>query len=438
MTRLTSCRDISRLVQVRTVAKFQWDSEADGDAMFPKTSCTCTFICVFLITLYVDCNIFTSEALSVTSIASVQPVDIWDNVVTHQQCEHLHQLAMEHQRRVDDDSLIFRCRSKDNVASLTPLETAIEAILRQIDNDELDESTVVEYWTRQEYLNLDVHSDIDEEQLERYSTLRYPINGHVLYLRAGNPVEKCDTAVVGPTCIFPNIAGGWGVPQGEDIHLLSVPVVAGRLLRFSGSIMHAVPKPSNRWLYPVETQQEFDDIDEFDDEQEAEADRSVVLFNVWKPLGPMDVCAIDKDYYYDHHSTLPSGIVLDEENGKLNENVEEREKYPGDLECQQRQDWKKAYGQNFDLLQCKPKSKWNKVPILAHDEQISSSTMDSSKNVGNSDIRIALMGKQSRRLYPKKYVHLQGNHAAIDRALKHPTVPYISLLKGSYHSSSKT
>ena len=192
-------------------------------------------------------------------------VEIWDDVWTPVQCQQLHQQAVEHNARIQDDSLVFvytpgmTIPQKDDdrddnnhpdtssaYSSLSPLEFAIASILDQLrmqhnDDEPLSSAehdiVVVEYWCRQDYLDLQVHSDIDEECFQQTvstsstknkmshredknnnhqttrsdvdpssmtSNLRYPQFGHVLYLLAAE-----DLAAVGPTCIFPTKLGGW-------------------------------------------------------------------------------------------------------------------------------------------------------------------------------------------------------------------------------------
>ena len=45
---------------------------------------------------------------------------------------------------------------------LTPIEHALDSFLSAIGDD----NPIVEYWSRQEYLNLEVHSDLDEAEFE--------------------------------------------------------------------------------------------------------------------------------------------------------------------------------------------------------------------------------------------------------------------------------
>ncbi|KAL7459967.1 hypothetical protein ACHAWC_011801 [Mediolabrus comicus] len=51
---------------------------------------------------------------------------------------------------------------------------------------------MVEYWSRSNYINLDAHSDIDENTLKEEGVLRCPRHGHVLYLQIANCEEVVD------------------------------------------------------------------------------------------------------------------------------------------------------------------------------------------------------------------------------------------------------
>jgi len=139
---------------------------------------------------------------------------------------------------------------------------------------------------------------------------RYPINGHVLYLQVGSDVK-------GPTVVFPGHSSGGdlygkrtNIPREEvdacskdetiiqeekNVQMISIPAVSGRLLRFNGEDLHAVPRPHNLWMLPFIT-------GSADFEPESQWGRSVILFNIWPgeedpPLDvPLDVADdIDHD-----------------------------------------------------------------------------------------------------------------------------------------------
>lgn len=102
-----------------------------------------------------------------------------------------------------------------------------------------DTSKYIEYWWRDEWIHLDCHKDCDE-YLAKVTTppeINYPNNGHVLYLDIGSNVY-------GPTCLFFENKSS----LIEEIAI--IPAVKGRLLRFDGNIMHAVPRPALGYLDP--------------------------------------------------------------------------------------------------------------------------------------------------------------------------------------------
>ena len=142
------------------------------------------------------------------------------------------------------------------------LEHSLDALLSELG----DESPFVEWWARDEWINLDAHRDIDELLARQGGPHRTPNHGHVLYLAVGAAVAEQG----GPTVLWPHAkvgsdnAGGGGVGGGGDngggdtragvaafsdalkaatTAMIVVPARPSRLLRFSGDIMHSVPRP---------------------------------------------------------------------------------------------------------------------------------------------------------------------------------------------------
>jgi hypothetical protein len=186
----------------------------------------------------------------------------------------------------------------------------LDKILTELD----DNSPYVEYWSRQEWRNIEAHADIDEflakaqdadasrsdyssDNIKAAAPFRYPDHGHVLYLQVGSNVR-------GPTCIFPkrssggdllrpiniNINGGHVLNDGQVVdnsvrnvvELVTVPAVPGRLVRFEGKDLHAVPRPTDLWLLKfVQGAPKY--------EPEVEWGRSVILFNTWSQQPPQNV-----------------------------------------------------------------------------------------------------------------------------------------------------
>jgi hypothetical protein len=180
------------------------------------------------------------------------------------------------------------------------IETTLDAILTALGDD----STFVEYWTRQEWRHIEAHADVDEHLAKEQDvsisknmngdddslgpfSFRYPENGHVLYVKIGTQVQ-------GPTCVFPNVQSGGDLIMGEDdakqscsgekklTETMIVPAVNGRLLRFQGDALHAVPRPADLWLKSfVVGAPEY--------HPEEKWGRSVILFNTWKGEPPKNV-----------------------------------------------------------------------------------------------------------------------------------------------------
>ena len=142
------------------------------------------------------------------------------------------------------------------------LESAMESYLVELG----DEAPFVEYWSRQEWRHIEAHADVDERLAADGGKLRFPDHGHVAYLHVGPKVR-------GPTCVW-EPAGGAQFGGA----MTAVPARAGRVLRFEGSLQHAVPKPADVWLAPFVISQSGT-ADDFV--------RSVVLFNTWteRPFG---------------------------------------------------------------------------------------------------------------------------------------------------------
>jgi hypothetical protein len=262
-----------------------------------------------------------------------------------------------------------------------------------------DQSKLVEYWSREEYMNIDAHVDIDEKRLEDEGQLAVPSSSHVLYLEVN---------VRGPTCIFPSKRVGWGLENeklNSTVDLVIVPAVQGRILRFPGSAMHAVPCPIDRWLMTEEEEAKLreeeqggdddddDDkvLDDFDEEEEEgdgeedEIERSVLLFNTWLDDGPPPLGAMERTYY----DTIGGARGAEE----------------------LAREWEEDYGVNAELIRCIPPSDW-RVKFLTKGAALNE---EESKQ---KQIRVNLMGDQNRRVNPDKNARLIGPFLEIRDALE--------------------
>ena len=274
------------------------------------------------------------------------------------------------------------------------------------DDNNHDETVVVEYWWRDEYMNIDVHSDIDECLLENEGRLSLPDIGHVLYLQVMEELR-------GPTCVVSQY-GGWK-SESATTELVTVPAVQGRLLRFPGSAMHGVPKPMDRWLLSDKEEQALRDEDAEeelksqeaqddelqdweDDDDETAPERSVLLFNCWSKLGPTGVT---RDCI---GGAFPDGVEIDD--AALN--------YMAQQEAEIRLEWVDEFGSNGEELACHLKSGWISQQILEPPKEDEEEA---------ATIRVSLMGKKNRRLYPKKNVKLRGPVEAFRKAVQQESTP---------------
>jgi hypothetical protein len=141
----------------------------------------------------------------------------------------------------------------------------------------------VEFWKRGPWHHILAHADMDEgwERQERAKHhgndknyhLKHPETGHVLYLEMGSQVQ-------GPTVVW-NVTNGGEFFSTKDqqeqqpiSEMISVPAKQGRLLRFQGDLLHAVPRPADiYWTLQPDSEQE---------EPVEQYQRSVLLFNTWR------------------------------------------------------------------------------------------------------------------------------------------------------------
>ena len=316
-------------------------------------------------------------------------VQVYDNVFSPVACKVIHCLAVEHSFWVNSETSIF-VRPPWNTRPLTPLEHVMDSALTAMN----DTSKLVEYWSREEYMNIDAHVDIDEERLEEEGCLAVPLASHVLYL-------EVNATIRGPTCVFPSKRTCWDFETDETdnkptVDLVVVPAVQGRILRFPGSAMHAVPCPPDRWLMTDEEERQlreeqcdddeeefFDDFDEGgqeeddddEDDEEEDIERSVLLFNTWPddgpaPLGAKNVGCSDS-----------LGGAKDEE--------------------QLVREWEEDYGVNAELIRCNPTSDW-------HEKLLTEGATTPEEEEESSQIRVNLMGDQNRRVFPDSAARLCG------------------------------
>ena len=159
-----------------------------------------------------------AEATEVEAEAAAQPSGdgsdgsavprVFDGVLDAEACDAVHNFATR-------DGLGHMLYHRD-VGPSTPLEAALEAALTAL----ADDAPFVEYWWRDEWKHIEAHADVDEALAAEGGALRYPRNGHVLYLRVGGRVQ-------GPTCVW-GAPGGGGATAAGDGELVIVPAVTPR------------------------------------------------------------------------------------------------------------------------------------------------------------------------------------------------------------------
>ena len=284
-------------------------------------------------------------------------------------------------------------------------------------NNNNSKNVVVEYWSRQQHLHMDVHCDVDEGQLEQEETIRYPSYSHVLYLNLPpKNSEQQQHRQLAPTCVFTNRTAllyetGDGTTNstmrhGDDVHvdenaspmtthLVTIPAVIGRLLRFPGNLLHAVPKPYDKWLLSS-LWREQNGRNEYDDDDDDESLlRSVLLFNTWQEEGPIDV---DRDTF--GTATIPDGIEMDED----------MMVYLAQEQATIQSDWERDFGVDFDTLRCNPRREW----VDCH--PVGTGTLE--PNTRMSEVRMGLMGNENRRLTAHQQVSLCGSSSDVRMALE--------------------
>ena len=283
---------------------------------------------IFVFTIILFCqkelgllsNIVVANAFSLNLD---EEIVVWDNILSESNRELLHSTAsasgLGHK--------LFSRPLVDSGHQAGIIERTLDAILTEMGETANETNTqYVEYWTRQEWRHIEAHADVDENlakeedlKVSMRGGFRYPKNGHVLYLKIGSEVH-------GPTCIFPGQSNGGDLVEdkadNKNVEIVTVPAVAGRLLRFKGSLLHSVPRPADLWFLSfVKGAPNFTPEEKYG--------RSVILFNTWdgNEAPPKDVPFDDgkcnEDYkgplcnsFLDWNLTFKSSTTKMIENGK--------------------------------------------------------------------------------------------------------------------------
>lgn len=288
----------------------------------------------------------STATLLLAFLSAAETLQVFDNVLMKKTREGLHLVASE-------GGLSHKLMDRSRLPA-SPLERALVAILDEMG----DFSPYIEYWCRQEWRHIEAHADVDEFLAKSgCNQFRYPKNGHVLYLQVGEQVK-------GPTCIFEECVSGGDVVAKSEVSLLTIPAVEGRLLRFPGNLLHAVPRPTDIWLLPfVQGSPDFTPV---------LFERSVVLFNTWHEP-PLDVPKLEEKF-----ECLPQEISVT------------------------------------------PRNHWDEVPVF---ERAASYLEGSSTRA-----KIWLLGDLTRRNHTMRTVNLYVNQEELREALEHPEKPCRTIL----------
>ena len=357
-----------------------------------------------------------AETLGADVRAPDEEVQVYDGAFGPDACAVLHALASVHALRADGATSLF-VRPPRNVTALTPLESALDSALAAL-NDTTGRT--VEYWSREEHMNIDAHVDVDEELLEAGGALSCPAMAHVLYLQVRRGLR-------GPTVVFPGKRTGWGVPEADSrglqpesevgVDMDVIPAVPGRLVRFPGSAMHAVPCPADRWLWPPEKEillrqeedreeddeegyveeGEDDEDDENDEEDDYEVERSVLLFNTWPDAAPPPR-GVEMGYATFLAGEVEEGYTLEDERRIVEE-------------------WTKDYGIDARWLRCNPASEWKRHPSRGNDDPPDAAAgRRGATPTDGTRARVPLMGTRRRRRHDEAAARLRVPEARALRA----------------------
>jgi len=239
---------------------------------------------------------------------------------------------------------------------------------------------------------------------------------------------KVQRGLRGPTVIFPGKRIGWEVLEADSrvlhhpptvfelevgVDVDVIPAVPGRVVRFPGSAMHAVPCPADRWLWPLEKElllrqeedceeeeeedyceEDEDDENDEDEEDDYEVERSVLLFNTWPDAAPP-----------------PRGVQM----GYATALAGEGEVHTPEDERRIIDEWTADYGVDAQWLHCNPSSEWKRGSKESSRDPSNTRRNNVPDDSGHrhttpTDItqaRVYLMGTQQRRRYDEQIAHLR-------------------------------
>jgi hypothetical protein len=226
------------------------------------------------------------------------PIHVWDNVLSNEAMAELHRACLDRRLKRGSEaseSVRFPWPTPD-IHRRNAVEQVLSSILDELHSTHTTTSTseeepvfFVEYWDRQEWMSIDAHADQDEVNFNKAletglpAMVRHPIYGHVLYL------NHQDAPFLRPTLVFANTSTGGDLVTAasrHDIEMFVVPNLPGRLLRFQGHLLHAVPRPADMYVNSPPPNTHLERLQ-----------RNVILFNLWPAKDPpgIDVTIPNKD-----------------------------------------------------------------------------------------------------------------------------------------------
>lgn len=197
---------------------------------------------------------------------------VYDDVLDSETANWLHTECLKIGRDGSGKDIGFEF-PLDEPARYAPVEQFLNKLLLQLYPS--GDRYYVEYWTRNKWILVASHADMDEAYNEKMvlsakkcygDTFRHPETGHILYLKVGERVR-------GPTVVW-NVTHGGDFSEKEDpSEMIIVPAVPGRLTIFQGNKLHGVPRPADVFWTVQQDGGQHEPTDLWQ--------RSVLLFNIW-------------------------------------------------------------------------------------------------------------------------------------------------------------
>lgn len=299
--------------------------------------------------------------LKATESDNLSSFNVWDNIFDSSVLNQVDEAA----KRGGLSHTLYDRQQESRQSNA--VELAIESILTELN----DNSRYAEYWWRDEWINLEAHADVDEALAKAGRGLRYPNTGHVLYLSIGDSVR-------GPTLLFLNPYQG---------SMVVVPAVESRLLRFTGDIVHAVPRPPLAYLDEAEGGSNHEiwtrirRVEGVESEETTVYRRSVLLFNTWTEP-PLDVSL-------NSNTPIIDGTVDVKKSSEVS-----KSRLINSHSCRPISNWipQKCFQHNTNT-----NAKTNQINVKTPGSASASANNDSNDNSEMIRVKVGLLGDKERR-----------------------------------------